>query len=562
MTRANVEEIVVSSEAVEQLLAGSLRIATFSFGRTRIVKAMGISMSRLHRLLSLKKPARPTFDLVYRMHRRLGLDWPYIFTARHHEGLALDILGKSLEKELPEIDEQEIDREEEKTRERLREIINRIGLTKCAKGCGIARATLHSYLETTGLSVSLLWRIHLFTGEPYSVISSGRLDEEEKALSESMENPEDVTGRFSDLYEPVVCLAERCAYEGLYETIDMHAPFLRSMLEKKLRISQHTRLVRILALYEKGRKNINDADALLKKCWQKLKKSEGSTNLALLTLYMGVAAGLQVPGLSKEIADHIKSLTDDNLILANIYRVQANEACIMMKMFEAEHLARTAILHASNVTGPFRNNAIAYAKYILTMASWPLGDYEETLSRVERLLAWPPTPHGVRITLVEIEFNIRVWLRDAAGTGRALKQLKKYSSHVSNTKAFRRSHDIYHLRFLLLKEDIQGSLFPAEERKKNSLAGRMLTLGDEVADTDVQSILAVCRYYSRGDREGLKTILDGLLGGTLPRHSAPILSLPDLFEAARKAGLWSRDLEDWKDSAVENGMLYLELPRP
>jgi len=562
MKGTNPEDIAISTAAVEELLAGSLRITSMAFGRTRIVKALGISMSRLHRLLSQKKPARPTFDLIYRMHRNLGFDWPFLFTAQHHEGVILNILAKSLAKNNSPIDEKEIEEQEDKVRIRLREIIQKESLTRCAKGTGIPRASLHSYLESTSLSVSLIWRIHLFTGVPYTIIITGKLSEDEKSIQQKTTDTKDFSGRFPDLYEPIVSFAERCAYAAMYEAVSGYVPFIYDLLDKKMTTPQYMRLVRILSLFEKGKRNYKVADLIVKKGWQRLKKSRDSSNLALLTLHLGIAAGLQVPGLSGEIASHIKSLTKDKLVLANVYRVQANEACIMMKMFDAERLARKASYFAENVKGPLKDNAFAYSQYILCMASWPLGDYAETLSRVDRLVAWPPTPHGARMTLIEIGISVRIWLKDVAGVAKGLKQLKKFSSQVSNSKIFRRTREIYQLRYLILKEEVQGSLSLSEDRKKNNFAGKLDALREDINDTDVHSILAVCRYYLRGDSSGIMDMLDGLLEGTLIRHSAPILSLPDLFEAARHAGLWSSKLEDWKDRAIENGMLYLELPRP
>ncbi|MHC4663100.1 MAG: hypothetical protein ACYS8W_15675 [Planctomycetota bacterium] len=564
MERANVEDIIISSDAVEELFAGVLQLAVLTYGRTKTSKTLGISMSRLHRLLSKEKTVRLTFDLVYRMHHAFGLDWSLMFTLCH-ENPMLSAMEKSLAGDVREISDEEIKAEEEKVRERLRKIVGRTGQTKCAEGCGIGRTTLHSYLETTSLSLALIWRIHLFADVPYSTILTGKESDEEKLLRESITDPKDAWGRFPDIHQPVVSLAEKYAYNpSMNKSTEGYVPFLNNLLEQKIGIAQFSRLIRILAMYEAGRKNFEAADALMHKGWQKLKKSKESSTMEVLMFHMGVAAVVQVPGLSKKIADHIRSMTDNHRILATVNRLQANEACLGMKMFDAERLVRKAGYHAVNIKEgeAYRDLAFSVCQWILCMISWGLGDFDETLWRTEQMLARPSTPLEIKVRLLYTDISARIWLQDVTGLGRALKQLRKYSSYMSNSKPFSRRLEIYELRLLVLKKNVQGSLSPSEEKKLNRIAANLNIMEKEIEDRDLLCILATSDYYLNGNTGGLERLLDDLLKGNAERVSAPIHSLPELCETVKEAGLWSRKLENWKKKAVEDGMQYLDLPRP
>ncbi|MHC4663791.1 MAG: hypothetical protein ACYS8W_19185 [Planctomycetota bacterium] len=562
MAGASLEDIKASADAIEELILDDVRVWSLAFGRTRLVNRLGITMSRLHRLLSSKKPAKPNFDLIYRIHHAFGLEWPYIFTTNLHEAASLDIVSNSFSQERKPPDEKVINLEENRVRERIRQVVEKTGLTKCAEGCGIARATLHSYLESTSLSVSLLWRLHLYTGVPYTTLVTGKFLEEEKALSDSVGSPDDQQGRFPDLFEPIVRLAERHSHDKKSDALQSRLDYLNLLMGRRIPISQFLRLVRILSLFENARGNYDIAADLTRKGWGRLKKEDSGNMLFLLTLHLGIAAHLQVPGLSDEIAEHIRGVTDNKIVLTNVYRVQANEACVKMEMFEAERLARKAALLAYNVTGPLKRNNQAYAEYVLALCAWPLGDYAEALSRIERLLDSPDTPNTAKNAMLALEINIRTWLRDAAGAARAIRQLKKYSAPVAEVKAFRKALDIYQLRLLMLKEEMHEPLSSTEERKRNNLLDKLAKDVEEISDTDARGNLAVSIYLARSDRKPIKSILYKLIRGELSRQDSPIYVLPDLLDAVKKAGLWSGEVEEWKNRVVGKGMLYLDMPRP
>ncbi len=557
MSNDDVSDIILSSNAVEELFRLYVRQWALAVGRVNFAKTVGVSTSRLSRALS---GATPAYDLAYRIHETCKVHWPAVFTGAAATIGTVKSVAKAEEERDISLSERTVAAEETRARARLRDIVEKFGFMECSRGAGIAPASLHYYLTSTRLSLAVIWRLHLLTGTPYSEIAGGEQERQEKQLTENLGQDIELQGRFPDLSEAIVRLVERYVYNDMSEAAGQYVPHVERLLKKKLSQPQRVRIRRILALYYDDMNETKAASALVRKNWQDLTKGEVKVSILLSHLTVTGHAGLLEH--AREVAGCILKHSDDARVISQVYRVQAEIALEGMDIFTAEALARKAAHITMNAAPVHRPFILAQLENVLAICAWAFGDYSEALSRIERLQNSKVTPLHIRRTASELEINIRVWLRDVAGAFRALKVFGSSSVSVLNTEGFGRRMDIYRLRCLLLKKSRGIGLSAAEDRKLEALSERVP--GRSYAECDLESglVRAACIFLAHGEADPAKEFVKKLASGKRMRGGMPLCALPDFLDIVGEADLWNAGLERWKGGAIEKGVLNFNMLRP
>ena len=246
MTQLDTGDIELSAGAVAELFRLYMRQWSLAVGRVDFAKTIGVSASRLNRAIA---GATPAYDLAYRIVKTCRVSWPAIFTASSATIGTLKKIARAEEDRDISLSEREVAAEEAHTRARLRDIVGEFGFMECARGAGIAPASLHYYLDSTRLTLSLIWKVHLVTGTPYTAIASGKADSRELKLRESAGRDDEPLGRFEDAVEPVVRLVERYVYNEMSEAARPYVACTEKLLDRKLTLPQKMRVMKVLALY-------------------------------------------------------------------------------------------------------------------------------------------------------------------------------------------------------------------------------------------------------------------------------------------------------------------------
>jgi len=557
MPEVAAEHIELSAGAVEELFRLYVRQWALAVGRVNFAKTIGVSTSRLGRALA---GATPAYDLAYRIHETCRVHWPAIFTgASATIGTVKSVARAEQERDIS-LDEGSVSDAEVRARARLRDVVEKFGFMECARGAGIAPASLHYYLTSTRLSLALMWRLHLLTGAPYSEIAGGEMEWQEKHLRETLGREQESQGRFEDLSEAIVRLVERYVYNDMSEAATPYVRYMERLLKRKLTLPQKVRVRRILTLYHDDMGETKAASSLVRRNWQDLRRRKVDFTILLSHLTVTGHAGLL--DHAQEVAARITQHTDDPRIISQVHRVQAEIALENMQIYEAQSLARKAVHVTMNAASVHRSFILAQLENVLAICAWAFGDYNEALSRIGRLQSSKVTPLHIRRIVTELEINIRVWLRDVPGAFRALKSFGSCSVSVLNTEAFSRRMDIYRLRCLLLKKGAGTELSAAEGRKLEAL-GRQFSVGSEGSgDAESRLVEAVCAFLAHGEKRLLKNLIKGLVSGRRLRGGMPLLALPDFLDAVAEAGLWESGLECWKSRAIERGVLNFNMMRP
>jgi hypothetical protein len=558
MKELSVEELELSSEAVEALFRLYIRQWSLAVGRVNFAKTIGVSTSRLGRALA---GATPAFDLAYRIHETCAVSWPAIFTGAQATIMTLKSVAKAEKERDISLDGKSVALSEARARARIRDIVEEFGFMECSRRTGIAPASLHYYLNTTRLSMSLIWRLHLLTYVPYSDLLSGGEEKIEKLLREETGKETETTGRFDDVAEPIVRLVKRYVYNEMSEAAQPFVHYVEKLLKRKLSLPQKIRVRRILTLYYDDMGNKRSASVLVRQSWADLKKADVKPTILLGHLTVTGHAGMLEH--AEEVASYIMKRTDDPRIISQVYRVQSEIALENLEVYRAALLARKAAhitLNAAPVHRPF---VLAQLENVLAICAWAFGDYNEALARTERLLASRVTPFHVRRVASELEVNMRIWQRDIPRVARALKSLGNCSVSVLNTEAFSIKMLIYRLRYLLLKKNSGSELSAAEEKKLSSLLTQVPDTADEKKlDSEGRLAFIVCMYNASKDRQYLKNFIKVLASEKFPAGGTPLFALPDFVEAVREAGLWNRKLQLWQERAMEKGVMNFNMRRP
>ncbi|TET31608.1 MAG: hypothetical protein E3J72_22095 [Planctomycetota bacterium] len=561
MSEPSVKEITRSSDSMEALFRLSVQRWAFAAGRVNFGKMLGVGTSRLNRAMS---GASPSLDLAYRIHTVCGVSWPGLFTGAFLDGSNQSVIEAKKTGKLPPTAE-EVAEAETRARLKIKELATEIGFTECWQKTGIARATFHSYLMSTRPSLALVWRMHLLTGVPYSFIIDGQEDETESKLRESLGKPDNFSGRFGDLLEPVIQLVEVGSYHNMTDIAGPHIGFIGELLSGELTLPQKIRLTTTLAVYWYELGELETAESYITKEWRALEKAGVESLSHFLTLrHAAIAMKIGEHKHAEEVTWQIMELTENPRIVSQFYRLLAEIALMRLNIFEATRLLRKAINICMDIESApqTRDMIISRLEVDLIICAWASGDYREALSRMTSLLESSSAGFSIKGSFTEIEIYIRIWLGDISGTERAIKEFNKSSTSTVNVSAFRRTLDLFRLRLLLRKKDCGEKLSTGDKKKLNALLDEASLLGEKDFESDSFCVWAICMYYANDEKKYLKQILSKLVSGKRFFKGTPLFALPDFVEAVRKAGLWSKKCEQWQKKKTEEGLFVFNMRRP
>jgi len=557
MSTTEAEKIVLSSRAMEELFGLYVRQWSLAVGRVNFAKTLGVSTSRLSRAIG---GATPSFDLAYRIHKICGVEWPAILTGAQATIGTLKNISKAEKDRDISLDDKAVEECEAHVRARIRDLVDSLGFMECCRNADIAPASLHYYLDTTRLSLALIWKMHLLTKTPYSLIAGGKESAMEKELAISVTDEKNELGRFDDLSESVVRLVERYVYNEMSEAAGPYIAHVEKLLKKKLTATQQMRVRRILTLYHDEMGNVKKVHSLVMKNWQKLKKP--STDPRVLLGHLTVTGHSGMYDHADKVANYILRTTDDPRIVSQVYRVLSEMALEHHDVYESAKLSRKAWHITMNAHPVHRPFILSQLEHVLATSAWAFGDYNDTLSRTRRLLASRITPFHIRRSTSELEFNVFIWLRNAAGATRSLKALSNCSESILNTEGFRCKTDLYRLRLLLLKRDQNMQMSVNEQKRRDALLEKNRIIPNIFVDSESIACHAVCMYIGYGDKKPMKEALDKILSVKGFKGGGPLYALPDFLEHITLADLGRKKLDNWREKVVETGLLNFNMTRP
>lgn len=557
MEKTNVEDILLSAKAVEELFRLNIRQWSLAVGRVDFAKTIGTSASRLTRAAG---GAAPAFDLAYRIHKTCGIDWCDMFTSASAPVSTLKKVTKAEKVRDVSLKEKEVSTAETQARARLRDVVEETGFMECCRATGIPPASLHYYLDSTRLSLSLIWRLHLVTGASYSLLTAGREEDEEKRLREEVRGSREFAARFDDVSEPVVRLVERFVYNEMSEAAEPCVAHLEKLLRGRLAPGRRIRVTRLLSLYWHEMGKPGAAAKMVTRNWRNIR--DVKTDFGILLSHLTVAGHVGQLNHAQAVAAYTLKRTDDPRIVSQVYRVQAEIALQYLNVHEAAQLARRAVYVTMNASPAHRTVILSQLENVLALCAWAFGDYHEALARTGRLLGSSVTPFHARRTASELELNIRIWMRDIPGAQKALRLLSGCSVSMLNTEGFRWKIEIYRARLLLLRKDV-GIELSAAEKKKDSVLSQTLSTGPaRYVDSESRCVRAICLYRCGSETRELKNVLKELVSGKRDAAGIPLFAFADLMDASRDAGLQDKKFIVWRSEVMEKGVLSFNMCRP
>jgi hypothetical protein len=552
----------LSAESVERLLANALRHWSILFGRTRLAKQLGITHSRLGRIVGSSEAPRLSFDLTFRIHVGLGISWPGIFVPSYLEGDTLHVVRRALAREKAPVSRADVRKAEERLRTRLEEMVRERGLRGFSRLCGIPQATLHSYTVSAGIPLGALWRIHLATGTPYTWLVSGRTSPEEQAIAERVGRSDDPTGRFPDAYEPVVKMAGRLISMSRREGTAPWISVLRDLGSRRLSAPQEVRILRLLAGWHFRARRRDRGEAIFLRAWKRLESEGVASHPGTCLAHLEFADFYGLWELFEKIFASLESERNPPAVKAVLQIRRAGNRLGRLDVFGAVRSARRGEHQARFLPPPEREVVQANARYFQAVAAWAFGDAEEALGKIRQIERSPHLGIGGLSMLADLEFHIRIWRKEVGEAGRAWKRLSGFSPAFFESDAFQRKMDICRLRSLLLRREVSGALSTLETGELRDIDGRLRAVRTDRMGCEARCTLAVCRFLLHGDSGPIRRIARLLASGRGFPLGFPFFTLPDFMDAFRSAGISARGFEKWKSAAVEKGLLSLDLHGP
>ncbi|TET33030.1 MAG: hypothetical protein E3J72_17770 [Planctomycetota bacterium] len=564
MAKPSPEIIGLSSDAVEKIISWTLREASSVLGKRKLSSLLGLTRTRLDRLISSDKQVRLTFDVIYRMHVQLGLTWPGIFTPSW-----IPAVWKLQKEWSPKSeafkDEVILQSHEQKVRERIRKIVSGIGLTKCAAGCALPKGTLQTHLQSMNVPVSLIWRIHLHTGKPYTALLTGSMDENEEMLREGVGEATDLSGRLEDLYEPVICVAGSYIREGRHRKAAPYQSILRGLLDKRLSVPQTVRLCKLLAYYEKQSGSEDRAENTLRKAWKRIARAKDQQAAASLEPWlMDTAIEMRLTKLAKEIGDRIISTARETRALTVAYFQLAVVAFSDLEFFEAERLFRMSRMHSLKLEQkPYRQYLRARIYVNMAHILWAFGEGKDSLGKVDALLEETSLESDWKLGLLYLKIAILLWERNIP---ECLKAFRSYKSiHETQYGKSSESSTVTLLQTYVLlaaRKTEKGVSSTDEKRLVNNLRNLGKLKTSDISGRD-RIMLGICRYMTDKDSSILKAVTKEIISGKIfsTESDIPLEFLPHFLEAAKEAGFLSKQMKSWKEEMMKKGLLYLDITR-
>ncbi|MHC4662283.1 MAG: hypothetical protein ACYS8W_11395 [Planctomycetota bacterium] len=554
----NKNDLELSAKAFEELFRMNMGQWSLAVGIVNFSNMLGITKPRLKRMISTTSP---TLDLGYRLHYACGLSWLDISVGDSPDSIAERIAGRERQPRLFDLDTR-VTKSVQEARERLRGVVAQVGFEECWQRIGIARATLHSYLGKIKIPLSVIWRIHLITGIPFSEIITGAEEEPEKELREKLGTEADVLGSFSSIYEPIVQLVDICCRMEKSETAKPYIPVLKKLFNRNLSVAQKLNLTKCLILYYLNYGMEEKAKQYVKKEWRIIRDGgKGPPAQFLLLRHSTYARYVGDWEHSEKVANRVLESIDDPRITSQIYRGLSELELMRFDISRAFLYARKGIHIAAGADPRVRDLIIAGLKDKLMMCEWASGDYTVALSRAESLLNSPAVPLANKFHASEIITHVRIWLGDPVKATRAARIMRKFSGLVFNMEIAKRKSDLYRLRILILEKE-NGTLRNTEKKKLKLLAAKASKFSTLQMDSDMYCLWAICLFHSLDEKKHLKKILSGIIAGKRGAKWIPMYTLPDLFEAVKNAGLWSKKVENWSRAAMDKGLFVFDIQRP
>ena len=128
MPEVDVNDIALSSDAIEELFGLYVRQWSLAVGRVNFAKTVGVSTSRLSRALS---GATPAYDFAYRIHETCKVHWPAIFTGASATIGTVKSVARAEKKRDISLDEKTVSAREAQARDRLKNLIDKLGFMEC-----------------------------------------------------------------------------------------------------------------------------------------------------------------------------------------------------------------------------------------------------------------------------------------------------------------------------------------------------------------------------------------------------------------------------------------------
>lgn len=413
--------------------------------------------------------------------------------------------------------------------------------------------------------VSLIWRIHLYTGKPYTVLLTGSLDEGEEAFRESIGDALDANGRFQDLYEPILCLTEEYAHNDLYKKAALYKSIMQDLLGKRLSIPQLVRLCRVLAYYEKKSGSEKKAEEIIRKVWKKVSKVKDPKAAAHFTRSLiNTAIEMRLSGLASDISEYVIMMVRNAHALSVAYFQLAVMAFGNLDIFEAERFFRMSRLHSLELEQQtYKKYFIARIDAFMAHILWIFGDWQDALGKVDALLEETSLETSWKMGLLYLEMAILLWRENIPDCRKAFRTYK--SLHGMHYGKQAESVDLTLLQacILLAARKTKKGLSLTDERKLQK-ASRMLR---SIKSSDVTGkdriMLSVYRSLINNDYSILKAVAGEIVSGKIfsTETDVPVEFLPHFVEAAKTSGVWSKKLESWKEKMIKKGLLYLGVRR-
>lgn len=364
----------------------------------------------------------------------------------------------------------------------------------------------------------------MLTERPVSELIEGVEEAEERELRRRVGSPDDFTGRFADLNEPVVRLAELAIYNESTGPVEPLEPLWRG----RTSIPQAARLSLILAANSRYRGQARRAGAFLLSGWQRLRRKR--TYHAAMIFHAAMAVHLGHHALASEVCRRIRRLTAVPSVVSQVYRIMADSALDRLRVDEAASMARRGL-------GLERGPSLTRDQLEETLAAcaWLYGDLEEMQWRAMKLLRLPTAAAVLKRGAAQLILCSRIYLGNSATARTALRRFRAWAD--------RRHAALFECRVILME---------ASQDRQRALE---LLRQAEPEQSEDSCLRAICRFLLLGDRSRLRTEMRRLLeqGWSDGRH--PVGNLRDFLRTLRAARLWDRRCQRWLDRAVRDGLV-------
>ncbi|MHC4664138.1 MAG: hypothetical protein ACYS8W_20945 [Planctomycetota bacterium] len=554
------KDIILSSNAMEELFRLNLQQWSLSVGLVNFSKTIGVLPPRINSAIS---DATLSFDLACRINVCCGVSWPTIFMGIN-PGITFESIQKAEKERKLDSVKSLVEEIERGTRNRLREIVEKEGFTRTSGLTGYAKSTLHGYLKTTRLSLALVWRIHLMTGIPFTEIITGKEDPDEQAYRARLESPSEFKGILHSLDEPICELVRLYCFDYASIAGVIRKPYITHMeklRKNNLSPAQRSRLLYTLSIYRHQSGNKTKAVAYINEGRKALKNAGNSPLDNFLKLRQ---AGLEIEILTQEKNKGLEKIIKharDPRIVSQAYRMSAEVNFMRYNIFEAHRLIRKAIDTAHDIKSQNASFIRTDFEVHSAVCQYLMGDYRGSLDTVRRLFR-SGTPWIItRLNSHEIEMYISIWLGKVTVAERLIKSIGKCAAAVTNILEFQTVLDLYRLRCLLLRRDSGLSYKTSDKKRTSALVRKAGKINADKLRGDNYVIFAICMYRAKNDSKHLKRLLGKLVSGKLMFPNAPLLSLPDLVETAKLAGLWKSPEKKWARKVSEKGLLIFNMKR-